>query len=134
MLVLILPLGRALLVVARRSLLIWRTHHLGLGVHRLLRLRLLPILRRNRLAGAYTRRRLLAHHSLVSGVVPRRRACVVLGRSLRILLLWLLLVLLLRRLRLSEFLRLFRRRGRCCGLRVHGRLTLNRDAYTRTGL
>ena len=84
---LILPLRRALLVVPRRSLLIWRAHHFRLGVSRLLLRLLLPVLRRNRLARTRARRGLLTHHSLVSSVVSRRRACVVLRRPLRMLLL-----------------------------------------------
>ena len=77
---------RTLLVVARRSLLVWRAHHFGLGVSLLLLL-LLPILRRYRLARACARRSLLTHHGLIGSVVSRRRACVVLRRPLRMLLL-----------------------------------------------
>ena len=77
---------RTLLVVARRSLLVWRAHHFGLGVSLLLLL-LLPILRRHRLARACARRSLLTHHSLVSSIVPRQWTRVVLRRPLRMLLL-----------------------------------------------
>jgi hypothetical protein len=84
-------LRRTLLIIPRSSLLVWRAHHLMFGISRLLLLRLLlPILRRNRLARSHTRRSLLAHHSLISGIVARRWARVMLGRSLRVLLLWLL--------------------------------------------
>ena len=83
---LILPLLRTLLVVSRRSLLVWRAHHFRLGVSRLLRL-LLPILRRNRLARACARRSLLTHHSFIGSVVSRRWTRVVLRRPLRMLLL-----------------------------------------------